>query len=250
MISSAHRRCSLVLMLATMCALLFLLTGCGGKKRAQNKLPSPPPISSPTEDARNSPPPSAAEAEAQPDARVLWSQTGLASWYGPPYHNRRGANGEIFDTNAMTAAHKTLPMNSVVRVTNLKTKQSAVLRITDRGPFIGDRIIDLSMAAAKQIDLWRAGVAKVRVDVLETPAAIETGGRWCVQVGAFTKHRDAIELKEKLLRRYSSAKVIEFPGPTGYWVRVRPLQDDKKRAQEIAQIINVDEGGVFLVRMD
>ncbi len=235
-------------------ALMWVLTGCGEKKRAKNKVPPPPTVSTPTkQEARNTPPkaePRSAEPDVDPDAPVLWSQTGLASWYGPPYHNRRGANGEIFDTNAMTAAHKTLPMNSIVRITNLKTKQSAVVRITDRGPFIGDRIIDLSLAAAKQLDIWRPGVANVRVDVLQSPAAIDTGGRWCVQVGAFTKQHDATELKEKLTRRYSTAKVLEFAGPTGFWVRIRPLEDDKRRAQEIAHIINVEEGGVFLVRLD
>lgn len=150
----------------------------------------------------------------------------------------------------MTAAHKTLPMNSVVRVTNVKTQKSAIVRITDRGPFIGDRIIDLSLAAAKELDVWRPGTARVRVDVLEAPADIESGGRWCVQVGAFTRQHEALELKDKLLRRYSTSKVIEFSGPTGYWVRIRPAADDKQRAEEISRFINVDEGGVFLVRLD
>lgn len=252
MSTTTNSRRSAMLLLATVLALFLVLTGCGGNKRAKNKIPPPPPISSPTDEARTTRPPEArpGEPEVDENAKVIWSQTGLASWYGPPYHNRRGANGEVFDTNAMTAAHKTLPLNSIVRVTNLKTQHSAVLRITDRGPFIGDRIIDLSLAAAKQIDVWRAGVASVRVDVLEAPSEIETGGRWCVQVGAFSRHHDAIALKDKLMRRYTTAKVIEFTGPTGFWVRVRPLQDDKKRAQEIAHIINVDEGGVFLVRLD
>ena len=98
--------------------------------------------------------------------------------------------------------------------------------------------------------MWRPGTARVRVEVLDAPAEIESGGRWCVQVGAFTRQRDAINLKEKLLRRYSTSKVIEFAGPTGYWVRIRPAADDKSRAQEISKFINVDEGGVFLVRLD
>lgn len=232
-------------------ALLLLLTGCGEKKRAKTTLPPPPTISAP--EARKTPP--AEPEESNPEGvdangKAIWSQVGIASWYGPPYHNRRGANGEIFDTNAMTAAHKTLPMNSIVRVTNIKTQKSAIVRITDRGPFIGDRIIDLSLAAAKELDVWRPGTARVRVDVLEAPAPIETGGRWCVQVGAFTKQNEAIDLKEKLLRRYSTSKVIEFAGPTGYWVRIRPAADDKARAEEISRFISVEEGGVFLVRLD
>jgi len=78
---------------------------------------------------------------------------------------------------------------------------------------VGDRLIDLSMGAAKELGVYRMGLAKVRIDVLETPAPIERGGRWCVQIGAFTDEDQAIKLKEKLSRKYRSAKVIEFKGP-------------------------------------
>lgn len=246
--------------LAAMFVVTFLLTGCGDKKKSTSRrLPPPPtiPSSNPDSTARRIPPPSTPTTSDDDEdlakyahAKVLWTETGYASWYGPPYHNQRGANGQVYNMHAMTAAHKTLPLNSIVRVTNLKTNQQAILRITDRGPFVGDRVIDLSMAAAKALDVWRPGTAKVRIEALETPSPIETGGRWCVQVGAFTKEQDAIELKSKLQRRYRTAKVLEFAGPTGYWVRVRVLEDKKERAQEVAQVINVDEGGVFLVRLD
>ena len=86
--------------------------------------------------------------------------------------------------NAMTAAHLTLPLGSIVRVTNVKTGDSTVVRINDRGPFVEGRILDLSLAAAKKIDVWRAGVAQVKVEVLKTPSPLETGGRWCVQIGS------------------------------------------------------------------
>ena len=136
-------------------ALLLVLTGCGEKKRAKTRIPPPPPIATDTtREASKLPAPRRDHRgieEIDPDAKAIWSEVGFASWYGPPYHNRRGANGEIFDTNAMTAAHKTLPMNSIVRVTNLKTQHSAIVRITDRGPFIGDRIIDLSLSCRQGI---------------------------------------------------------------------------------------------------
>ena len=102
----------------------------------------------------------------------------MASWYGAPYHNRRGSNGEVYDMNAMTAAHLTLPLGSVVRITNLKTEHSAVVRITDRGPFVPGRIVDLSLAAAKALDVYLPGTAKVRLEVLQSPAPLDTGGRW------------------------------------------------------------------------
>ena len=185
-------------------------------------------------------------------ARVTRSETGLASWYGPPYHHRAGANGEVYDQNALTAAHRTLPMGTVVRVTNLQTNQVVTVKITDRGPFVHGRILDLSLAAAKATGVYRAGVARVRVDVLEMRA--DAGdGRWCVQVGAFTSAGNATHLRDDLARRYgSSAKVIEFPGPTGYWVRVNPLRADRTVAQSIAAAIRPAEpdAQAYLVRLD
>lgn len=237
----------------------MLLTGCGEKKRARTRIPAPPPdISQPEPTASKSPahtPPAASgHVEVAPfpdDAPVLWSETGLASWYGPPYHNRRAANGEIFDMNQLTAAHLTLPLNSYVRVTNLKTDHSVVVRITDRGPFVPDRIIDLSLAAAKAVDVWRPGTAKVRLDVLYTPSSIDDGGRWCVQIGAIKDEETALELKEELKEKYKTAQVLEFRSPVGdHWVRVRVDHDDKEKAEQVASKTTTPEGNIFLVRLD
>ncbi|MEO0490176.1 MAG: septal ring lytic transglycosylase RlpA family protein, partial [Cyanobacteria bacterium J06659_2] len=90
-------------------------------------------------------------------------------WYGPGFHGRRSASGEVFNQNAMTAAHRTLPFGTQVRVTNLATNQQVVVRINDRGPFSRGRIIDLSAGAARQIGLMNMGVGPVRVEVLEMP---------------------------------------------------------------------------------
>jgi rare lipoprotein A len=153
--------------------------------------------------------------------------------------------------NALTAAHRTLPLGSIVRVTNLKTGNSTLVRITDRGPFIEGRILDLSLAAAKKVDVWQAGLAKVRVDVLQTPAPIQTGGKWAVQIGAFDDERSASKLADHLTRKYRTAKVLRFASPTGdWWVRVRVKDDDKQRAQEVAQTTETAQGAVFLVRLD
>ena len=145
----------------------------------------------------------------------VWSETGTASWYGPPYNKRRGANGQIYDQDAMTAAHRTLPLNSLIRVTNMRTGQQAVLHVTDRGPFVPGRVLDLSMASAKALGLYVAGTATVRIDVFAVPAPIETGGRWCVQIGAFKDEDEAEKLRTHLSRKYQTANVIEFTGPTG-----------------------------------
>jgi rare lipoprotein A len=153
--------------------------------------------------------------------------------------------------NAMTAAHRTLPLNSLVRVTNLQTGTSAVVRITDRGPFIEGRIIDLSLAAAKALDIWRPGTAPVKVEALETPAPIDVGGRWCVQIGGFQERRAAEELRDRLTRRYQTAKVLDFNSPAGdWWVRVRVLNDERSRAEEVTRDTHTDEGSIFLVRLD
>ena len=225
-------------------AALLLLTGCGEKKRARVVVPPPPEVSP-------QPQPQPEETEAPPNTPPILVETGLASWYGPPYHNRRGANGEVYDMNAMTAAHRTLPLNSLVRVTNLATKQSALVRITDRGPFVEGRVIDLSLAAAKETGVWRAGTARVRLEVLEAPSPLEKGGRWCVQIGAFSEEEEAQKLKDRLARRYRTARVLAFGSPVGdYWVRVRVLGDDRRRAEEVLKENTTLEGTMFLVRLD
>jgi rare lipoprotein A len=187
--------------------------------------------------------------EALP-GRPIFSQVGLASWYGPPYNNHRGANGKIYDENAITAAHRTLPMGSLIRVTDLATGRSAMMHITDRGPFVPGRILDLSVGAAKALGMYRAGVAKVRVDVYGTPKPIDMGGRWCVQIGAFRHSGAAKSLERHLSREYEAASVIEFTGPTGYWVRIRPENGNHRRAVEIANSLHPKEGEAYLVRLD
>ena len=236
--------------------LLFVsvLTGCGGnKKTASAKVPPPPtiqPDSGKNERAGKKPSAAIGGYDFPRNAKPIYVETGIASWYGPPYHNRKGANGEVFDTNKLTAAHRTLPLNSIARVTNVETGDSAIVRITDRGPFIEGRMLDLSLAAAKAVDVWRPGVATVKLEVMEAPSPIEDGGRWCVQIGAFTSPKEAAKLKEKLMRRYHTAQVLQFTGPTGEWVRIRPANDDKNRAEEIEHDTKTAQGAVFLVRLD
>jgi rare lipoprotein A len=239
---------------------LLLMTGCSHHVQTANT--PPPPVANPDnypQTAENQPAVPETEesarsesglAEPAPSGKPIYTEVGMASWYGPPYNQRRGANGEIYDQNAITAAHRTLPMGSLIRVTNLQTGQSAMMRITDRGPFVPDRILDLSVGAAKAVGIWRAGTARVRIDVYETPKSINEGGRWCVQIGAFSREGEAKKLENHLEREYESANVIEFAGPTGHWVRIRPENDDKQRAIEIARNIRLAEGAAYLVRLD
>ena len=244
----------------------FSLAACSHHHKSQvAQASTPPPVGpsyEPTYPRAAARPTPAAPAPAQPseaatddDAYVathkpIYSEEGVASWYGPPYHNHQGANGKIFDQNAMTAAHRTLPMGSLIVVTNEKTGQSATMRVTDRGPFVQGRLLDLSKASAKATGVYLPGTAAVRVDVYQTPRPIDFGGRWCVQIGAFEHEHKAEKLRDELERKYDTANVIDFEGPTGYWVRIRPQGDNKEQAESIAQRLQPAEGNAYLVRLD
>jgi rare lipoprotein A len=214
---------------------------------AHDHLPNNRAPGSPTPDVS----PSFVEPTIPAGSIPLASETGLASWYGPPYHARRGSNGEIYNMHAMTAAHRTLPLGTIVRVTNLKTNHSALVRITDRGPFIPGRVVDLSLAAAHKVDVYQPGVAQVRVEVMQSPVPLNSGGKWAVQIGGFPHEGAATDLAGHLTRRYRTAKVLRFASPAGdWWIRVRVLGDDHDRAQELAAATRTPEGAVFLVRLD
>jgi rare lipoprotein A len=226
---------------------LLALNACGHKHNVKVQPPGAPTGSSGVSGNL----PATPTISIPPHAKPIFVETGIASWYGPLYNNRKAANGEIFDMNQLTAAHRTLPLNSIVRVTNLKTERSALVRINDRGPFVPNRIIDLSAAAAKEVDVWKPGIAKVRLEVFQAPAPLDKGGRWCVQIGGFRKENTARRIEKQLLRRYRTVKVLTFPSPAGdWWVRVRVADDDKHKAESVVKKTRVDEGSVFLVRLD
>jgi rare lipoprotein A len=258
------------MILIVLIAILFL-SSCGQPKQAHVNVPPPPPPATSAETAaprpaanapgtkENSASSSKEEAEtdaglAEPtlpvDAKPIATEIGLASWYGPPYHNRRGSNGEVYNMHAMTAAHRTYPLGSIVRVTNVKTGHSALVRITDRGPFIPGRVLDLSLAAARKLDVWQPGVAQVKVELMQS-ASPDAPGKWAVQIGGFPQEPEAREVADRLTRRYHTAKVLCFNSPAGdWWVRVRVLDDDHERAQKLAGETETPEGAVFLVRLD
>ncbi|MGA2855442.1 MAG: septal ring lytic transglycosylase RlpA family protein [Candidatus Sulfotelmatobacter sp.] len=261
-----------VVMILILLLSLVFLAACGHPKQAHVNVPPPPPPSSTTTTAPaataqpETAPPAGSEAPAPakaeeaadlaeptlpPDAKPISTETGLASWYGPPYHNRRGSNGEVYNMHAMTAAHRTFPLGSIVRVTNVKSGQTALVRITDRGPFIPGRVIDLSLAAARKLDVWQAGVAPVKVELMQSGAPLDAAGKWAVQIGGFTDEKAATKLADHLTRRYRTAKVLRFPSPAGdWWIRVRVLDDDHERAQKLAAETTTSEGAVFVVRLD
>ena len=171
---------------------MLLVAGCG--RRSAARLPAP--------------------------ARIGSSETGIASWYGVPYHGRPSASGEIFDMEKLTAAHRALPFQTWVEVTNLSNGKQVKVRIIDRGPFVHGRIIDVSMAAARQLDMLRAGTARVRLKVILAPVneppvnALDNPpvnsqtavGDYTVQAGAFSDPSRAEAFRQSL--RYSDTRVL------------------------------------------
>src|SRR5262249_38245180 len=138
---------------------------------------------------------------------------GLASYYAEPYHGRKTASGEVFDTyKGLTAAHRTLPFNTMIRVTNKTNGRQVDVKINDRGTFIDGRVIDLSVRAARVIDMMGAGVAPVKLTVLRTSnvAQAPSTNLFAVQVGAFESEQTAQELRQRLGKKYPTIMVQPF----------------------------------------
>ena len=147
-------------------------------------------------------------------------ETGYASWYGGKFNGRQTANGEIFDTTKFTAAHKTLPFGTMVKVTNIKNTESVNVRINDRGPFIEGRIIDLSKAAAETIKMTGAGVALVTIEIISNitpPSDLSRNSSFKIQVGAYSSETNA--QKVKALLTYSGF-TVEFEKSCNGIIRV------------------------------
>lgn len=181
-----------------------------------------------------------------------WTETGVASWYGNPYHGRQAANGEIYDMEALTAAHRTLPFGAILAVTNLTNHKDVQVRVTDRGPFVGGRIIDLSRAAARAIEMIGPGTARVRIRLVEYGPArlLPDSGPFAVQVGAFSDRGNAQKLSRRLARNYDPVDVVRREGSRAPWrvlVGRKPVQSD---AEALAETLRRDFKDVFVVRLD
>src|ERR1035441_2727249 len=210
-------------------AVTLLLTGCHRKRVAQ-ALPPPP---------QAAPPPESGEA-------------GLASWYGNPYHGRASASGEIYDMEQMTAAHRTLPFGTMVRVHDLDNEKSVDVRINERGPFVDGRIIDLSHAAARAIGMIGPGTASVRLEILSAPAAVGQA-RFGVQVGAFRNRENAERLRRAMEAKYGRARLVRRADTPGWWHVVVGTESTQDGASALADRIRGEDSSVtsaFVVRLD
>lgn len=177
-------------------------------------------------------------------------EEGIASWYGVPYHGRRAANGEIYDMYKLTAAHRTLPFDTVLRITNLKNGMHTEVRITDRGPFVEGRIIDLSLGAARALDMVGAGIAPVRLELVSGPNPYT--GFFTVQVGAFLSRDNAERLRKQLEQRYAFAVIQQYDAPQGlfYRVRVGKLDSEDSARAFAEQLRQKEQVQPFVVRLD
>lgn len=251
-----------------------LLTSACGRKRTSASTSRKTPQGATSQSSKS---PVARSESVKPGT----TQVGLASWYGEPYHGRRAANGEVYDMNKLTAAHRTLPFDTLVSVLNLDNQREVRVRINDRGPFVGDRIIDLSRAAAQEISMLGPGIAKVRVEVLsvkpvvqpakfpakktsppaptseERPAeedsdpAMQNGAGYAVQIGAFSDAEAAEKLQRRMASRYGNAYIEKVRSDKGmlYRVRVGP-KPTMAEAVQLAASLERENFPSLVVRVD
>ncbi|UCE42804.1 MAG: septal ring lytic transglycosylase RlpA family protein [Candidatus Aminicenantes bacterium] len=162
-------------------------------------------------------------------------QTGVASWYGPNFHGKTTSNKEVYDMHDLTAAHKSLPFGTYVVVTNLNNGKSVTVRINDRGPFVKGRIIDLSYAAAKAVDMIGSGTAPVKLEILTGISPKRSSQKFSVQVGSFTWEKNAKSLKNELQKDYKNVYIVRFKTVNQVYYRVRIKAEDQDKARAIAR---------------
>jgi len=237
------------LLVPLLAVLLLLLGGCGTKTWRSGGVPGSKPYTIrgktyyPLQSARG------------------FVEEGIASWYGPGFHGKRTANGEIYDMRAMTAAHKLLPLGTMVRVTNKNNGRSLVLRINDRGPFVDDRVIDLSRAAAEKLDILAKGTAPVRITAMDgaarsSPAAKESdrpakpaakGGRYFVQVASLPQREDAQEIARQFENLGYKGRCVYADGVKRWRVQLGPAASREKAEDMKARLTDMAHDAFIVI---
>lgn len=180
--------------------------------------------------------------------RIGSKQQGIASWYGEPYHGRQAANGEIYNMDALTAAHKTLPFETWVRVKNLSNKKTTEVRITDRGPFVAGRIIDLSRASAREIELVVPGTARVRLEVIKPPKQFAQQPIFAVQIAAVNDRGLANQIAKKA-ESFGATSVLEKPGSQPKVFRVLVGKEQESKATALLKRMRREYKDAFLIKL-
>jgi len=246
--------------LVLIAAVFFLIYGCATTTPTPKQ---PPEYSKPSKPSAKYPKPYKVHGkwyQPLPDSRGF-RQRGLASWYGQDFHGKKTSSGETYNMYAMSAAHKTLPLGTYVRIHNLENNRTLDVRINDRGPFVRGRIIDLSYSAAKELGVVGPGTARVEVVALGTPTTTDGGtgrryvqgdyysGNFTFQVGAFLNRPNAQKLKQDLEQRYQNAHITTYDNgeETFYRVRVGKVTTLEQAAEYEAYLIQNGFPGAFVV---
>lgn len=181
-----------------------------------------------------------------PDA--IYRETGVASWYGRDFQGRTTASGEIFDLNGISAAHRTLPLGTVLSVTNLDNVKSIQVRISDRGPFVKGWVLELSFGAAKELGFAAQGTARVNIESLEP---VRDNAVYTVQAAAFAEEENAKTLKARLQRKYETVYIVSHESNVGKFYRVRVgAYPSEEKAERIAGKLTLDGLEPVVVRKD
>ncbi len=175
------------------------------------------------------------------------AEEGLASWYGPGFHGRSTSNKEIYDMYDLTAAHRSLPFGTHIMVTNLLNGRSVTVRINDRGPFVRGRIIDLSYAAARLLDMLGPGVVPVRIEILPDFSPDPSQQKFSVQVGSFEIAANAEALKDSLRERYPSIYLTTYNSPHRTYYRVRIRAASREEAEAVAERLYAEGFAVLIL---
>jgi len=189
----------------------FLITACSPGRRVVYERRTPPP-----------------EKRELRKGESREPQYGVASWYGADFHGRATSSGEVYDMYQLTCAHQTLPLGTMVMVTNLENGKSLELKVNDRGPFVKERIIDVSHAAARMLGMWEKGTASVKVEVIGF--APELVQRFTLQVGSFVDEINAQRLAEQLRKNFDNVSVTTLETQTQKYHRVRVGQFDTRES--------------------
>lgn len=181
-------------------------------------------------------------------AKGVYRETGTASWYGRESQGRKTASGEVFDMKGMSAAHRTLPLGAVIRVTNLDNYKSVTVKINDRGPFVKNRIIELSYGAARELDFIAQGTAQVKIETLEP---VNGGASYTVQAAVFTEEESARALKDRLTKKFEQVSIVPFDTSQGKLYRVRVgSYGTEERAELVASKLKLEGLEPFVLRKD
>ena len=187
-----------------------------------------------------------------------FTETGTASWYGDPFHGRKTSNGEVYDMYQMTAAHKHLPLPTFIEVTNLRNNKTLVLRVNDRGPFVGNRVLDLSYAAAKELDVLQSGTAPVSIRALDDLNILEDQSRQLqankvnyIQVASFTEHSNAFAYQKRLIANgIKDSRIVQVRDSRGQnllRVQIGPINNGQAYDQAIEKLNKIGISNTLLV---